>query len=152
MYLKSYKELIVWQKTIALVKEIFILTNKFPRSELYGIVAQMRRAAVSTPSNIAEGYGRRTNKEYSQFYSIAYGSVLELETQMIIAKQLKLASEEDFKKVEQLLDEVCRMLNVMVRKLDALFWYCNYIKSFESSSWRPARLKYELLRTCMFCG
>jgi four helix bundle protein len=119
MYLKSYKELTVWQKSVDLVKEIFILTNKFPKAELYGIVAQMRRSAVSIPSNIAEGYGRRTNKEYSHFYSIAYGSSLELETQLIIASQLNLAPEGDFQKTDQLLNEVCRMLNVMTRKLEA---------------------------------
>lgn len=73
MYLKSYKELIVWQKAIQLVKEIFILTNLFPKSELYGIVSQIRRAAVSIPSNIAEVYGRKSTKEYLQFYSITTG-------------------------------------------------------------------------------
>jgi len=65
MYLKSYKELIVWQKAITLVKEVFILTNKFPKSELYGIIAQMRRATISILSNSAEGYGRKSNKEYA---------------------------------------------------------------------------------------
>ncbi len=89
-YLKSYKELIVWQKSIELVKLVFILTDKFPRSEPYGIIAQMRRAAVSIPSNIAEGYGRKSIGSYVQFYLIAYGSALELETQLIIAKELKL--------------------------------------------------------------
>lgn len=95
-YLKSYKELIVWQRSIELVEEIFILTGNFPKSELYGIVSQIRRAAISIPSNIAEGYGRKSTKEYSQFYSIAYGSALELETQLIIAKKLKLGDPKDF--------------------------------------------------------
>ncbi|MBA3723437.1 MAG: four helix bundle protein [Candidatus Levybacteria bacterium] len=117
MYLKSYKELIVWQKSILLVKEVFILTNMFPNSELYGITAQMRRAAVSIPSNIAEGYGRKSRKEYSQACSIAYGSSLELETQLIIAKQLQLAEYKSFQSCETLLEEVLRMLNVMRRKL-----------------------------------
>lgn len=67
MYIKSYKELIVWQKSIQLVKEVFILTNKFPKSELYGLISQMRRAAIAIPSNIAEEYGRRSTKEYAQF-------------------------------------------------------------------------------------
>lgn len=119
-YLKSYKELIVWQKSIELVKEVFYLTSKFPQSELYGIISQMRRSAVSIPSNIAEGYGRRSSKSYTQFYSIAYGSALELETQIIISKELKLADAADFKKVENLLLEVCKMLNTMtLNKLDA---------------------------------
>lgn len=120
MYLKSYKELIVWQKAIQLVKEIFILTDKFPRSELYGIIAQIRRAAISIPSNIAEGYGRKSSKEYGQFYSIAYGSALELETQIIIAKELRFAKDEDFEKVNQLLEEVLRMLNVMTSRMKQL--------------------------------
>lgn len=119
-YIKSYKELIVWQKSIQLVKAIFILTNKFPKSELYGLVSQMRRAAVGIPSNIAEGYGRKSTKEYTQFYSIAYGSALELETQIIIAEELELAKKEDFVKVEGLLNEILRMLNSMTSKMRQL--------------------------------
>lgn len=98
MYIKSYKELIVWKKAMFLVKEVFILTRKFPHSELYRITAQMRKAAVGIPSNIAEGYGRGSTKSYIQFYAIAYGSALELETQTIIAKDLQLAPEPDFKR------------------------------------------------------
>jgi len=115
--IKSYKELIVWQRAIELVKEVFILTALFPKSEVYGITSQMRRAVVSIPSNIAEGYGRRSLAESSQFHSIAYGSALELETQLIIAKQLRLAKEVYFEKSEGLLLEVCKMLNVMTGKL-----------------------------------
>lgn len=121
-YLKSHKELIVWQKAIQLVEEIFILTNNFPKSEIYGIISQMRRAAISIPSNIAEGYGRKSTKECSQFYSIAYGSGLELETQLIIARRLGLADIHKFKKSEDLLVEVLKMLNVMtsrIRKLNS---------------------------------
>jgi len=88
----SYKELVVWQKSIALVKVIYELTKNFPRSEQFGVVSQMRRAAVSIPSNIAEGYGRKSSKEYKQFYSIAYGSALELDTQLIICRELELVS------------------------------------------------------------
>lgn len=117
MYIKSYKELIVWQKAMMLVKEVFILTGSFPSSELYGIVSQMRRAAVSIPSNIAEGYGRNSPKEYVQFFYIAYGSALELETQLLIAKSLGFAKEEDFVKVNVLLDEVLRMLHSMATKM-----------------------------------
>src|SRR3989344_4380713 len=112
-YLKSYKELIVWQKAMQLVEEIFILTDNFPKSEIYGIISQMRRAAISIPSNIAEGYGRKSAREYSQFYSIAYGSALELETQLIIAKRLGFADTKRFEKSENLLEEVLKMLNVM---------------------------------------
>ena len=119
-YIQSYKELIVWQKSIRLVKEIFILTNKFPKAELYGIVAQMRRAAVSIPSNIAEGYGRRSTKSYAQFYAIAYGSALELETQSIIAKELNMAPKENFIASDNLLVEVSKMLNAMITKMRQL--------------------------------
>lgn len=115
-YLKSYKELIVWQKAMKLVKEVFILTNNFPKSEMFGITSQMRRAVVSIPSLIAEGYGRNSINYYHQFFSMAYGSALELETQTIISKNLKLTPAESFEKVEGLLLEVCKMLNAMTRK------------------------------------
>lgn len=114
MKINSYKELIVWQKSIELVKNIYQLTAVFPKEEMYGIISQIRRAAVSIPSNIAEGYGRRSQKEYLQFFAIAYGSALELETQLIITKELNFAIEEKFKNAESLLNEVIKMLYVMV--------------------------------------
>lgn len=106
--------MIVWQKSIKLVKIIYQLTATFPKNEQYGIVMQIRRAAVSIPSNIAEGYGRKSHKEYLQFFAIAYGSALELETQLIIAKQLSLASCDKLEEVELLLTEIIKMLYVMV--------------------------------------
>lgn len=84
----SYRQLIVWQKSIELVELIYKLTQGFPKAELFGLVSQIRRAAISIPSNIAEGYGRRSDKEYLQFYSFSYGSALELETQLFIAQKL----------------------------------------------------------------
>lgn len=119
-YISSYKDLIVWQRSIELVKEVFVVTAKFPKSELYGIISQMRRAAVAIPSNIAEGYGRRSTKSYIQFYAIAYGSALELETQILISRELGLAHPDQFKKVDSLLLEVCKMLNAMITKLKKL--------------------------------
>ena len=116
MYLKSYKELIVWQKAVELVIFIYKLTSKFPKSEAFGIISQLNRAAVSIPSNIAEGYGRRSINEFYQFLSIAYGSALELETQLIIAKKLELAQEKDFENSEAVLQEVLKMLNSMISK------------------------------------
>lgn len=113
MAIKSYKDLIVWQKAMELAKEIYRLTSLFPKSETYGIISQMRRAAVSVPSNIAEGFGRNYKTEYKQFWSIAFGSGLELETQLILSKDLKLAPEPEFTRSEQLLDEVLKMLNHM---------------------------------------
>jgi four helix bundle protein len=88
MYIKSFKELIVWQKAIELVKETYKITREFPKSEIYGLSLQIRRAAISIPSNIAEGQLRKNLKEYLQFLRIAYGSSAELETQIIIAKYL----------------------------------------------------------------
>lgn len=99
-----------------LVEQIYRLTKDFPKEELFGLVMQMRRAVVSIPSNIAEGYARRSHKEYLQFYSISYGSSLELETQIEIARRLRMASEEMLTKAELLLKEVCKMLYVMIYK------------------------------------
>lgn len=111
-----YKELIVWQKAILLVKEIYFLTTNFPRSEIYSLTNQMRRCAISIPSNIAEGSGRKSAKEYQQFLSISYGSALELETQIILAKELEFVSVVSCKPAELLLSEVLRMLNTMTNK------------------------------------
>ncbi|SRR5260221_14162549 len=115
-YIRSYKDLIVWQKSIDTVQAVYNLVSKFPREEIYGLTSQMKRAAVSIPSNIAEGYGRKSVKEYAQFYSIAYGSGLELETQIIIAKRLEFGKLADYKEVDLFLEEVLKMLNAMSRK------------------------------------
>lgn len=117
MYIKSYKQLIVWQKSILLVQEVYLLTDNFPKTEIYGIISQIRRAAVSIPSNIAEGYGRKSSKEYLQSCSISYGSACELETQIIISKKLKLTSLDKFTKVDLYLEEVLKMLNSMIGKM-----------------------------------
>ena len=107
----SYKELTVWQKAMDLVAEIYILTEKFPKEELYGLVSQMRRSAISIPSNIAEGRLRGYRKEYRQFLLNAYGSGGELETQTEIAKRLPKMEDLDFSRVDNLLKEVMKMLN-----------------------------------------
>jgi len=117
MYIESYKQLQVWQKAMELVKEIYKITEKFPKEEIYGLVSQMRRAAISIPSNTAEGYKRRNLGEYIQFLSIADASAAELETQIIITKDLYF--KIDFSKVESLLLEIQKMLAVMIRKLNA---------------------------------
>jgi len=113
---KSYKNLKVWQKSIELVKLIYKITNSFPRSEVFSLVSQIRRAAISIPSNIAEGYGRKSHKEYLQYYSIAYGSALETETQLTISKELGFITEKEFDLVSQLLTGIIKMLYVMVFK------------------------------------
>jgi four helix bundle protein len=115
-YLKSFKELIVWQKGIELAKQTYRLTEQFPRSEVYGLVSQMRRAAVSIPSNIAEGKQRKTIKDFVQFLRMADGSAAELETQIIIAKDRY--KHLNYIIVEDLLEEVQKMLNAMIRRLE----------------------------------
>ncbi|HBV01332.1 MAG TPA: four helix bundle protein [Candidatus Taylorbacteria bacterium] len=117
MYAKSYKELIVWQKSIQLVKAVYAVSEGFPKAEMYGLTSQMRRAAVSIPSNIAEGYKRKSRLEFLQFLSIAEASAAELETQVIIAKDLY--SEIDYRPTEQLLEEVQKILVIFIRKLNA---------------------------------
>jgi four helix bundle protein len=116
-YIQSYKDLLVWQKGIALVKSIYLLCEKLPKEELFGLQSQMKRAAVSIPSNIAEGYGRNYTQNYIQFLRMARGSLLELETQFIISKELKLVGNELFQKVQGLITEENKMLNAFIRSI-----------------------------------
>ena len=113
----SYRELIVWQKSMELVVVVYELTEKFPQREIYGLISQMRRSAISIPSNIAEGRFRSTRKDFAQFLRIAYGSGAELETQVEIAKRLKETKILNFEKVDSLLEETMKMLNTMITKL-----------------------------------
>lgn len=110
--LKSYKELIVWQKAYQLVLEIYKTTKSYPKSETFGLSQQMRKAAISIPSNIAEGYGRKYKTEYHRFLSIAYGSLSELETQYLLS--VDLGYTEQSKIIETLLKEVGGMLYRMI--------------------------------------
>ncbi|MHC4221669.1 MAG: four helix bundle protein [Planctomycetota bacterium] len=112
MKTRSFKDLIVWQKGYRLVLEIYKVTKGFPKMEIYGLSQQMRRAAVSIPSNVAEGYGRGHKKEYNQFLSIAYSSLLELETQYMLARDIGYLNGSQL--VEKLIDEVGRMLYRMI--------------------------------------
>ena len=102
--LKSFKELIVWQKAYKLVLEIYKFTCNFPKTETYGLVQQIRRAAISIPSNIAEGYGRKHKTDYHRFLSMAYGSLLELETQYMLSIDLGYAKQS--RTIEGLLKEI----------------------------------------------
>lgn len=111
----SYKNLTAWVKAIELVKEIYSITDRFPKTELYILVNQMLRAAISIPSNIAEGYRRGHRLEYIQFLSIAIASAAELETQLIIAKNRY--PQADYHKAEVLLDEIQRLLYVTIKSL-----------------------------------
>ena len=114
---KSYKDLLVWQKGIVLVKEIYELTRDFPADEKFGLVSQMRRAAVSIPSNIAEGQARHTTGEFIQFVSHAEGSLAELETQVIISLELKYCTESKARTALDMLMELRKMLNALRRTL-----------------------------------
>jgi four helix bundle protein len=113
----NYKNLIVWQKSILLVKDIYLLTKSFPSDEKFGLVSQMRRAVVSIPSNIAEGQARRTTKDYIRFVSIAEGSLAELETQIIISIELDFCTKNETEKLFGLTVEVRKMLNALRRSL-----------------------------------
>jgi four helix bundle protein len=118
MLIKSYRDLEVWKKSRKIVSEVYKLTKTFPKEELYGLTSQLQRAAVSIPSNIAEGKSRRTTKEYMRFLDIAYGSLAEVETQLYIACDLGYTTE---KKIENLLDryaEIGRMINGLLNSLD----------------------------------
>ena len=114
----SYKDLIVWQKSMDLVTEIYAVTQKFPKEERYGLTSQMRRSAVSIPSNIAEGRRRGTKKDYANFLRTSYGSGSELETQIEICKRLPIMQEYNYQKADALLNEVMRMLHVMIKNLN----------------------------------
>ena len=113
----SYKDLQVWQKSIQLVKEIYLITEKFPQSEKFGLVDQLRRAAVSVPSNIAEGYGRNSSKERKQFISLARGSAAEVEAQLTVSRELGFVTSLDSTKAEQLVTEVLKMLTGLRKSL-----------------------------------
>ena len=118
MQIKSYRDLIVWQKSIELVTAAYELTELFPKSEIYGLTTQMRRAAISIPSNIAEGSRRGTRKDFRHFVLIAFGSASELETQLIIVKLLPWGKELNCTHTENLLTEVLKMLNRMISSLE----------------------------------
>lgn len=115
--IRSYKDLIVWQRASQLAVAVYELTAQFPESEKFGLYSQMQRAAVSIASNIAEGRHRSSRRDFRRFLYIAFSSGTELESQVFIAKQLKQTSACDYTKVDSLLDETMRMLNSMIQKL-----------------------------------
>lgn len=119
MTVTSYKDLDVWQKAMDLVTEVYALTKGFPRDELYGLTSQMRRAAVSIPSNIAEGRGKRSTGDFMRFLNIAYGSAAELETQIIISENLGYTDQNITKPLIEETNRVCRMLNGLITSLEA---------------------------------
>lgn len=115
MQTKSFKDLIVWQKAFQLTKEIYKFSEHFPKDQLYSLTQQIRRAGISISSNIAEGYGRQSSKEYKQFLSIAYSSLCELETQYLLAVDLGFSEKNNY--IEQLMKEVGGMLYRMMNPI-----------------------------------
>ncbi len=115
--MKNFKNLKVWQKGMNIVLKVYKSANGFPKEELYGLTSQIKRSAISIPSNIAEGSGRGTDKEFNRFMDIALGSSFELETQLVIAKTLDFISEEDFKTISMKLDEGQRMISGLQKNL-----------------------------------
>ena len=113
---KSYKDLIVWQKSIQLVKEVYKITGEIPESEKYNLISQLRRSSISIPSNIAEGWGRQLKKNYLQFLRVSRGSLFELETQIIIGKELKYINNSE--RLDTLLLEISKMLITLIKKLE----------------------------------
>jgi len=113
----GYQALLVWQRSMDLVEKVYHLTGGFPPSEQWGLVSQMRRAAISVPSNIAEGYGRQATGEYRHHVSISRGSLLELETQVLLARRLNFLQPADADPVLKEIDEISRMLATLVSKL-----------------------------------
>ncbi len=115
MAISNFKQLIVWQKAMQLVDEVYGITQQFPKNELYALASQMQRAAVAIPSNIAEGNRRNHKPEYIQFLGIALGSAAELETQVLISE--KQYGKIDYKNAKDLLEEVQKMLVTIIRNL-----------------------------------
>ena len=116
--LKNYKELKVWRRSYQLCLEIYRITKGFPKEERYGLTSQIRRAAVSVPSNIAEGYGRKTTPEYIRFLYIAYGSNCELETQILISGDLGYIESGKLEILLEGIGEVERMLKALIKSIE----------------------------------
>lgn len=113
---RSYKDLFVWQKSMELVTVVYTLTKQLPEEEKFGLTSQMRRCAISIPSNIAEGSKRGTHNDFRQFLRIAYGSGAELETQFEITRKLRLIPKDSLRNAENLLSEIMKILNTMLSR------------------------------------
>ena len=113
----SYKNLIVWQKAIEFVTVIYITTKLFPSDEKFNLITQINRAVISVPVNIAEGYGRESSKNYLQFLRISRGSILELETLLLISKNLNYLPIEDYEKLTENLNEISKLLQGLIKSI-----------------------------------
>lgn len=115
--IKDFKDLRVWQNGIVIVKTIYSLTSNFPKSEMFGLINQMRRASVSIPSNIAEGHIKNSTKEFLRYLRISLGSSAELQTQSLISKELGFLSSEDYESLSELLLSEIKQLNALIKRL-----------------------------------
>lgn len=113
----NFKELKVWQNARSFVKETYIATSNFPQEEKYGLISQMRRSAVSIPSNIAEGSGRNTDKDFSHFLNVALGSAYELQTQIFLSFDLELIKEEKMNELNSSLEEIQKMIYGLIKSI-----------------------------------
>jgi len=118
MKIKSYKDLKIWNRSIELVTNVYDVTSLLPKNEIYGLTSQIRRSAISIPSNIAEGFTRYYNKEFRHFLYIALGSCAELETQLIIANRLKYLESDVKSKISNDLDIICKMITNLIKKIN----------------------------------
>ena len=116
--MNNFRKLRIWNESIELATEIYTVTKQYPKSEIYGITSQIRRSVVSIGSNIAEGAGRQSQKEFVQFLNIAKGSCYELETQLLISKNIKFITEKDFQKLESKLVKIEKMIYALIKKLN----------------------------------
>ena len=115
--MSTFRDLLIWQKSMDLVTEVYLITNLFPKEEIYGLTSQIRRSAISIPSNIAEGYGREGNKDYLKFLNVSISSLFEMQTQLEIAYNLKYLNEIQFNKINEESKEIERMLSSFIRKI-----------------------------------
>jgi four helix bundle protein len=115
--MKTYRDLLVWQKAISFVSKVYRFVKVFPSEELYGLTSQIKRSSVSIPSNIAEGYGRKSKRDYLRFLQIAMGSLFEIQTQLEISKNLEFISEGHFNELYENSREIERMLSSLINKI-----------------------------------
>ena len=113
----NFKDLKIWQKGMDIAEKCYFLTKLFPRDELYSMVQQIRRSAVSIPANIAEGYGRRSTGDYIRFINIAQGSINELETHLLLSQRVGISTKKDIELIISWLHEESRMINALIKKL-----------------------------------
>jgi len=123
---KSYRDLDIWKNGIEIANDIYSVTKKFPKDETFGLAIQMRKSAVSIPSNIAEGFARQYNKEYKQFLYVALGSCSELETQIIVGAEQRYYLKETKDKLLEKLDHESRMIMNMIKAVSGSLKYTNY--------------------------